>query len=175
MYHIICSNMLLFGDYFNNQLHFPWDASPSHSTSLHTPGWPRWLCQAAARPVRWCVLWYPSPGWKTLARGLERWSKRDGKKKKNHLVHWFLPVLRVVFSLGDTESLLCCSPKSPTLFSCWESQTVCQATRQSLPFVSELGYHSKLWGVTELYGHTAQLPKQECMAIRYFWTNGWHQ
>lgn len=102
--------------------------------------------------------------------------KRDGKKKKkNYLVHWFLPVLRVVFSLGDTESLLCCSPKFPTLFSCWESQTVCQATRQSLPFVSELGYHSKLWGVTELYGHTAQLPKQECMAILYFWTNGWHQ
>lgn len=65
------------------------------------------------------------------------------RQKKTILAHCFLPVLHVVFSLGDTKSLLCCCPKSPTHCSCWESQTAGQATRQSLPFVFELGFHSK--------------------------------
>lgn len=124
--------------------HIPWDNSPSHSTWLHTLRWPHWLYPVAARPVRWCVLWYPWPGWKSLERELVRWSQKEEKKEeKTILAHCFLSVLHVVFSLGDTESVLRCSPKSPTLCSCWETQTVGQATRQSLPFVFELGFHSK--------------------------------
>lgn len=57
----------------------PIGPSPSHSTWPHTPGWPRWLYPVAARPVRWCVLWYPSPGWKWLEKELVRWSKKDRK------------------------------------------------------------------------------------------------
>lgn len=63
------------------------------------------------------------------------------KREKTILAHCFL---HVVFSLGNTKSVFCCSPKSPSLCSCCESQTVGQATRQSLPFVFELGFQLKL-------------------------------
>lgn len=73
----------------------------------------------------------------------EIYKKNIKKEKKTISVHCFVPVLCVIFSLGNTKSVFYCSPKSPSLCSCWESQTVGQATRQSLPFVFELGSHSK--------------------------------
>lgn len=102
---------------FISRLHHPWDPSPSHSTWPHTPGWPHWLYPVAARPARWCVSWYPSPGWKSLERELVRWSKRGQKKKERTiLAHCFLPVLHV-FSALETSSLFYVALLNPPLFA----------------------------------------------------------
>lgn len=90
---------------------------------------------------------------------------RRSKKEQTVLARCCLPVLHVAFNLGDTESVLCCSPKSPTLRSCRGTPTAGQTTRQSLPFVFELGFRSKK---AERKGHTAELPKPECTATLMF-------
>lgn len=59
--------------------------SPSRSTWPHTPEWPRWLFPVAARPGKWCVLWYPWPGWKSLERELVRRSKKEETEEKKYV------------------------------------------------------------------------------------------
>lgn len=134
---------------------------PSHSTWLHTLRWPRWLCLEAARPVRWCVLWCPLPGWRSLE--MELMTKKTKKTwDKTFLFIFLWSPFRPHHFLLWKESFLCCFSKSPTRCSGWETKHWARPQSNHFHFVFKFGFHVKV------QGHTANIPQHGSTVLPIF-------